>query len=231
MKNINEILFIVQVRLNSQRVPNKMIRNFAGTTLTDILLQKLVQCKNIPNHQIYLSAHEKELIDIGNNYPINIFERSYKSANVDSGIDVMFEWYNKLPYKYVVLISGCNPFLKVETIDNFVDEYLKSPHDGMFGVIKKKEYFWNKGGELLNKWPKNQDLLNTKAVETTYQAAHCLYGSLMESIGYGRWCGSWIKKNDPVLYPMDEFESFDIDYEWEFKTGELLYNEKYNKKS
>jgi len=66
LKNINEILFIVQVRLNSQRVPNKMIRNFAGTTLTDILLQKLVQCKNIPNHQIYLSAHEKELIDIVN---------------------------------------------------------------------------------------------------------------------------------------------------------------------
>ena len=226
MKNIKDVVFIVQSRLGSQRVSKKMLRDFGGTTLTDIVLTKLVNSTVIPNNQIYLSVYEKELIEIGEKYPINIFKRSYESANIDSGIDVMFEWYNKLPYKYVVMVSGCNPFLKVETIDGFVNEYLNSPYDGLFGVVEKKNYFWNKSGNLLNKWPDGQDLLNTKAVEKTYEAGHCLYGSLMESIGDGKWVGSWTKENDPVLYAVDEFESFDIDYEWQFKMGEALYEER-----
>ena len=225
MKNIKDVVFIVQSRLGSQRVPKKMLRDFNGTTLTDIVLTKLVNSTIIPNNQIYLSVYEEELIKVGEKYPINIFKRSYESANIDSGIDVMFEWYNKLPFKYVVMVSGCNPFLKIETIDGFVNEYLKSPHDGLFGVVEKKDYFWDKSGNLLNKWPNGQDLLNTKAVEKTYEAGHCLYGSLMKSIGYGKWCGSWTKKNDPALYPIDEFESFDIDYEWQFKIGEKLYGQ------
>ena len=223
MKDIKDVLFIVQARLNSQRIPNKMIRDFAGTTLTDVVLTKLMRSDIIPKNQIYLSAHEEELIEIGRRYPINIFKRSYESANCDNGIDVLFEWYNKLPYKYVVLISGCNPFLKYTTIDGFVTEYLNSKYDGMFSVIGKKDYFWNEEGQLINNWPEGQDLLNTKAVEKTYQAAHCLYGSLMKSIGEGKWVGSWNKKNDPVLYEIEEEEAFDIDYEWQFKMAQELY--------
>ena len=100
---------------------------------------------------------------------------------------MLFEWYKKLPYKYVIMISGCNPLLKCETIDTFVKDYQESKYDGLFGVIGKKEYYWDTDGELLNKWPDGQDLLNTKEVGKTYQAAHCLYGSLMSSIGDGRW--------------------------------------------
>ena len=43
MKNINDILFIVQARVNSERAPQKMIRPFAGTNLFDIALKKIKQ--------------------------------------------------------------------------------------------------------------------------------------------------------------------------------------------
>jgi len=224
MKSINDICFIVQARLNSQRVPNKMIKTFCDTTLIDIIIQKLLNCKNIPNNQIYLSVFEDELINIGNKYPINIYKRSYESANIDNGIDILFEWYDKLPYKYVILVSGCNPLLKISTIDNFVNTYLNQDDEGLFAVIKKKNYFWNSEGELLNKWPEGQDLLNTKAVDSTYEAAHCLYASRMDNIGKGKWVGNWKTKNDPVLFPINELEAFDIDYEWQFQTAQILYN-------
>lgn len=223
MKNINDICFIVQARLNSERVPKKMIRDFAGTTLTDHVLEKLVNSSLIPSSQIYLSAHENELVNIGKKYPINIFKRSYESANIDHGIEVLFEWYNKLPYKYVIMISGCNPFLKIKTIENFIKTYLSSPHDGLFSVIEKKNYFWNQKGNMLNKWPEGQDLLNTKEVESTYEAAHCLYGSRMDLIGKGKWVGDWNRKNDPVLFKVEEIEAFDIDYEWQFVLAENLF--------
>ena len=41
MKKIEDILFIVQARLESERVPRKMVKPFAGTTLLDILIDKI----------------------------------------------------------------------------------------------------------------------------------------------------------------------------------------------
>lgn len=222
MKNLNDICFIVQARLNSERVPRKMIKPFTGTTLTDLVLQKLVT-SNIPNNQIYLAVHEQELIDIGNKYPINIWKRSYESANVDKGITTLFDWWDKLPYKYVVMISGCNPLLQLETIERFVKQYIDSNHDGLFSVIEKKNYFWDTNGNLLNKWPEGQDLLNTKAVDVTYEAGHCLYASRMDSIGEGKWVGDWTKKGDIDLFPVTEMEAFDIDYGWQFNVAEQLF--------
>tara|TARA_E500000318_G_C3566908_1_gene216093 strand:+ start:1497 stop:2186 length:690 start_codon:yes stop_codon:yes gene_type:complete len=226
MKNLRDICFIVQARLNSERVPNKMVRDFSGTTLTNLVLDKLVSIESIPNHQIYLSVHEKELLDIGSKYPINIFKRSFESANVDSGITTLFEWWNKLPYKYVIMVSGCAPLLSVNTIENFIEHYLSSSHDGLFAVVEKKNYFWNKKGILLNSWPKGQDLLNTKAVEPTYEAAHTLYASKLELIGKGKWVGTWTVLNDPELFVMKEYETFDIDYEWQFLLGETIFRQK-----
>lgn len=222
MKNIKDVCFIIQARLNSERVPNKMIRNFNDSTLVDIAIQKLIE-SNAPLNQIYLSVHEPQLLEIGQKYPINIYQRSYESANVDNGIQLLFEWWNKLPFKYVIMISACNPLLKVETINSFIQTYLNDNHDGMFSVINKKNYFWSIDGNMINKWPNGQDLLNTKAVETTYEAAHCLYASKLDLIGNGKWCGSWTTLNDPVLFEVSELETFDIDYEWQFVVAEQLY--------
>ena len=41
MKDINDICILVQARLGSERVPGKMLRPFANTTLVDILFDKL----------------------------------------------------------------------------------------------------------------------------------------------------------------------------------------------
>ena len=110
----------------------------------------------------------------------------------------------------------------------FLHKIITFTFTGKFIKFGKKEYYWDTDGELLNKWPDGQDLLNTKAVGKTYQAAHCLYGSLMSSIGDGRWCGSWRKKNDPVLYPINGYEAFDIDYQWQFEIAEVMYEKNNN---
>ena len=109
MKSLNEIAVVVQARENSERVPFKMSRGIkqvplASTSLLDIVLEKLTNSDVIQNEHIYLSAHEDNLIEIGERYPINIHKRSWESANVDSGIDVLFDWWDKLPYKYVCLL-------------------------------------------------------------------------------------------------------------------------------
>ena len=65
---------------------------------------------------------------------------------------------------------------------------------------------------------------NTKAVEVTYKAAHVLYASRRDLIKDNKFMGDFQKEGGIKLYPMDELECFDIDYEWQFSLGKQLYN-------
>jgi len=221
MKKIEDVCILVQARLGSQRVPNKMLRPFAGTTLTDILFKKLKSSKVIPKNNIYFSAWEQELKDVAKKHDINIYHRSEQSANEDNSLQLIYEWHDKLPFKYVILVSACNPLLKIETIDSFVESFINSDKEGGFAVFEKKTYYWDKDGKSITDW-KGATIMNTKVVEPIYEAAHCLYASRLDVVKDGYWMDTK-SPPQPELFVMDEFEAFDIDYEWQFKLGEKIW--------
>jgi CMP-N-acetylneuraminic acid synthetase len=222
MKNVNDICIIVQARLGSQRVPGKMLRPFNGTTLVDILFNKLKSLKNLPSKNLYFSAYEEELKEVAKKHNINIFNRSKQSANSEGNpLSEIYEWHDKLPFKYVILISACNPLLKIETIDNFIESFIKSDKEGGFAVFEKKTYYWDKENNPITNWGDSR-IMNTKFVEPIYEAAHCLYASRTDIIKDGFWMDTNLPPK-PELFVMDELEAFDIDYEWQFKIGEQLY--------
>lgn len=227
MKSINNTCVIIQARVSSERCPKKMVRPFAGTTLTDIALKKLLKSKVIPKKNIFLSAYDEELKQIAIKNDINVFNRSEKSATWDGGpgshIKEIFEWWNQLPFEHVVMINACVPLLKIKTIDEFILDFINSEEDGAFGVIAKKNYFWDENFNFLT--PLNDTGLNTKKIGITYEAAHCLYGSKMKSIGGGVWMGDFSTPGGIKLLAIDEEECYDIDYEWQFKACEALYKE------
>jgi hypothetical protein len=98
----------------------------------------------------------------------------------------------------------------------------------MFGVVKKKNYYWDENDAMVTPWPKDQDVMNTKVVGVTKEAAHCLYAGKLSDIGKGIWMGKFDKPGDIELYSMDnEFEILDVDYEWQFKMCEALYGAGY----
>ena len=224
MKNINDVCVIIQARLTSERVPNKMTKPFGNTSLFEIGCKKLLDSDIIPKENIYVSVYEQELVDIANKCGVNIFNRSQESALFDGNgsVTIMYDWWDKLPFKYVVLVSVCLPFLQLETIENFYKEYLNVDKNGMLAVMRKKTYYWDENKELITKRFEKSGNMNTKVVETTYEAAHCLYAGKMELIGNGIWMGDFTK-NEIELFPIDEKECFDIDYEWQFEYGQKLY--------
>ena len=223
-KNIQDICLIVQARLGSQRVPNKMLRPFSNTTLVDILFEKLKSSKIMPLENIHFSAHEEELKEVANKHNINIFHRSEASAMSEGEpMTEIYEWHNKLPYKYVISVSACNPLLKIETINKFIESFIKSEKEGAFAVFEKKTYYWDKKGKPITNWG-GATIMNTKLVEPIYEAAHCLYASRMDIIKDGFWMDT-NSPPQPELFVMDELEAFDVDYEWQFKLGEKLYKE------
>ena len=135
---------------------------------------------------------------------------------------MIFEWHDQLPYKYVVLISACSPLLSIDTIDKFVKSYINSTEGGMFGVVSKKQYFWDCNFNLISPWPPEQKVMNTKTMGLTYESAHCLYASRMDIIKDGYWMDPRTPPQ-PELFAMNELESLDIDYEWQFELVELMY--------
>ena len=225
MKSIDKICVVVQARLNSQRIEKKMIRPFADTTLMDICIKKILDSKVVDKNGFYLSLYEGELKDIAKKYNANIFHRSRESAfSEGTPMTLMYEWWNKLPYDYCILVNACAPFLKASTIDNFIKTYMESDSDGMFGVVEKKNYFWNSNGEILT--PLTEAVMNTKTVKRTYEAAHCLYAGRMDKIGQGVWMGNFNNKEEIELFSMEEEECLDIDYEWQFQLCEQLFEAK-----
>ena len=225
-KRIDDIAVLVQARMSSERCPGKMLRPFAGSNLVDITLKKLKQSQVFPKENIILSVHEPGLIEVGLRNEVTVFERSEESSLWDGGPDAhltgMYEWWDKIPFKYVVLVNACTPLLRIETIDNFVEEYAASTSSGAFGVIDKMNYFWDENFNLLT--PLRDAAMNTKNVQTTYEAAHCLYASKLESIGDNVWMGNFNVPGEIELIPVNESECYDIDYEWQFPIVESIYN-------
>jgi len=221
MKNVKDVAIIVQARLSSQRCHMKMVKPFADTTLMDLCLEKLCKSK-IPNDKIWVSIYEPKLKAICNKYPVNIFSRSKKSAlSEGTPMTEMYEWWDKIDEKYAVLVNACAPFLSKEIIEQFYFDYCNSDKDGMFGVIEKRNYFWDKNNVFLT--PLKESVMNTKTAEIIKEAAHCLYAGKLSLIGKGLWMGDFNKHEDIKLFSVPEKECFDIDYEWQFNMAETIY--------
>lgn len=226
MKDIKDIAFIIQARTQSTRVPNKMLRPFADSSLFEIAVRKILNSSIIPKENFYLSVMDDELIQIAKKYDVNTFIRSEESTQEPVTLQKALEWYNKLPFKYFVIVNACNPLLKVETIDSFVKQFIEGKSNGLFGVFEKKTFLFNSDGQMLNRFygeDKYLATLETKFVETCYEAAHSLYAGSMEDIANGIYMGSFKTPGDPEFFVMDEIECFDIDWPWQFEVAQTLY--------
>ena len=221
-KRPDRILVIIQSRLSSKRLKNKMLLPFGGSCLFEIAVKKLANLSSVPKSSLYVSVHDKKFVEIARKYGINIYHRSYESANNDNSLQTIYEWHDKLDFDYVIKINACSPFLKVSTIDKFIKTYINQKEESLFGVIPTKDYYWNSEGKLVTPWPKNQTIMNTKAVDVTFKAAHTLYASRMDLISKNMFMGDFNKPKGIKLYPMDELECFDIDYEWQFRVAKSI---------
>ena len=220
-KNIKDICFVVNSRLGSTRVKRKMIRPFGGSSLFEIAIRKIPQSSVIPPEQFFVSVWEDELKEIAKRVGVNIFHRSEQSAKNETSLREIFEWCDKLDFKYVVVVNPCLPFMPIETIDRFVTEFLTSEHQGLFGVIRTKDYFWNKNHEMITPLGKDR-CLNTKLVEECFKVGHCLYASTMEGIRTNNYMGDYTK-NNPALFELEPEQCIDIDYQWEFDMANAYY--------
>lgn len=214
-----------------KRVPKKMIKPFAGTSLIRILLEKLLTCKNLSRDKIYLSAYENELKEVAQELGIKVYNRSWESI-CDSDtykckIEDSMRWAYEIDSEYFLQVSACNPMLNADTIDRAIEFFQNNDIDSLFSVVKRPNFFFDKNSEVLNPFHGSKEYfygLDTRLIEPVYEAAHSIYMFKTEYFRKSKDCARWsFTKNDPYLFEIPTEEAFDIDYQWQFDLAEAAY--------
>ncbi len=122
MKNI----VIIPARLNSQRLPNKLIHKIGNRYLFQIVYENIIQSKYV--HKVLLATDSYEIAEICEQLKFNyILTPDY----FQSGTDRICWAYKKLKESYdlIINVQADEPLLSSEDLDNFIQHIIDKEFD------------------------------------------------------------------------------------------------------
>lgn len=220
-----KVIALLPMKGNSERVPNKNMRNFGGAPLYHAIMKTLLASKYISKVVI---KTDSEVIakDARENFGdrVIIIDRPEKiQGDLVSMNDIIAYDLGKLEGRHFIQTHSTNPLLKTETINMAIEKYFEDfkNHDSSFGVTKVQTRFYDKDAKPINHNPK--ELLRTQDLEPLYEENSNFYiFSKQDFINAG-------KKRiglKPKIYEVNKLEAIDIDEPEDFILAELLYQHK-----
>lgn len=217
---MESIALTVPVRKNSQRVPNKLLRSFADSSLFEIYLDKL---EGTLKKYVYVVAYEQEFIDIAKRRGFKIQRRSEESANGETS-PVIHSYLKDMDEEIILMCTACCPLMKVSTLKKILEITEEKKNDPLFyGLITVKtcsNVIWDSTGNPVNK---DVRLFNTKLRKDLYIETSSIFvyrrKRFLDLGCYWDFSGP----KDPSLFVIDPRESLDIDTLFDFEITEILY--------
>ena len=156
---MKSISIVINARLGSTRVKNKLMRPFSGSSLIEIALEKLNNMYFFENR--YLAVAEEPLIALAKKYQnINVLKRH--SEAVLPGVNpqsVTFAHYLEVPSDYIFVFNPCLPMIRVETIKSAYDYFQSTNYKSYTSSVEIHDWIFDgKGNALTNKDPDNLSL-------------------------------------------------------------------------
>ena len=215
-----KIKALVVVRSGSQRVVNKNIRPFAGSSLLEI---KLNQLKRIPNIDgIVVNSNDDKMLEIASNMGCEVVKRDeYYASNQVSMSEVYRNMAENVNADVIAYINATNPLLNDRTIVQAIENYKKniSQYDSLNSAHLIKEFLFKENLPInydLRHQPRSQDLPDISALNF---AINIISREKMieckNVVGY-----------KPNIYIIDEVEATDIDNPIDFDFAEFVYKRK-----
>lgn len=219
-----KVIAVIPIKHHSSRVPHKNYRLLNGKPLYSYIIQTLTDCPSID--QIIVDTDSLVIIEgLVNLFPdVIIYERPdhLKGDNVSTNL-LLHNVVSTLELDGDLYLHThtTNPLVTINTIEACIDAYAQSnDHDSLFTVNKWHKRFYQADGTPLNHDPNN--LIPTQDLVPWYEESSTLYIVPKETLStYKRRIG--IK---PLLYPISQLESMDIDWEEDFETVEALMRHK-----
>ena len=211
---------LINARVESSRVPRKLVRPFGGTTLLQIALEKLDRMDFVEHR--YLAVADAELADLAKGYPnVEVLRRD--PAAVKKGVNpqhVTFAHYLKVPTDFILVFNPCLPFVRLDTVRNAYEYFQRTDFPSYTSAVPTGDWiFDDQGNALTNSDPLN---LTTNKNVKFFKAAHAFHfvnRRFFETHGH-HWT---FRRDDPHLIRIPEEEAVDVDTEVEFEVAEALY--------
>lgn len=216
---VAKIAVILQARLNSQRCKNKMLRNFANSSLFEIQLNKMSKLSEKSDHNFYCAIGEKPFYEVLKKHKtIKIINRNKKSVNADA-IEDVFNYLKDVSEETICFVNACAPLLNYKTLSEALQKYNELKLTSLTTVLEKKTWYFDDTFKPIN----DNSACNTKVLSPFFECTHNFHIFKKKYfIENKKYWGN--QKNDPYLFNVNLLESLDIDTEEEFMQVEKIYS-------
>lgn len=217
---MKSISIVINARLQSSRLPNKMILPFSKTTLINIALEKINNLMFFQHR--FLAIYDDQLRKEGKKYKnIEIINRDYNE--VRKGIvklEDRFLYFQSIPTDYIFLLNPCCPLTSFDTIKKAFDYFQETNYESYTSVIETRDWIFELDSNCITR--KDYTNVATNKGDVFYKATH-----MFHIVNRKRFLKDKIlwtfTKNDPHCISISEDEYVDIDNYREFKIAEYLY--------
>jgi len=217
-----KVIALLPMKGNSERVPKKNLKNFNGTPLYQIILNKLLESKIIdevivntdcPNITESIQSKYKEQVLVRNR-PDSI-RGDFVSMNkiIENDLD-------NSDGEIYIQTHSTNPLLDVISIDRALNKMLEisTSNDSIFSVTKIQARFYDINGKAINHNP--QELVRTQDLHPIYEENSCFYIFTKNSFKQSGGKRIGLK---PLMFEVDKIEAIDIDNIEDFIIAEAVH--------
>lgn len=206
-------------RLESERLPNKLVLPFGDSCLWDIACKKLSQLSK--DYDTYALCSDAKLIEIAAKYPeITIIKRDPKTSRVDGPLQYIFKDILQVPHTHMMFLNPCLAFLSCDTINKSLKSFQKNKMEYATSVKPLRNWLFKPDGSSINRI--DYTSLSTKEIPPVYQAAHCFHIFNLKEFSED---GKMLKPKHGILEVPEE-ETIDVDSRLDYEFAKWLYDQK-----
>lgn len=212
-----EIVGLIPVKGNSERVSMKNLRKFGDTSLYELKLSQLSKAEGF--EEIIVSSEEDKILSIAEKKGFGTHERDPKYSTSDVPMSDVYSYIaSEVEGENIAWINVTNPLADSDCYTNAAKEYNKMDEkfDCLLSVSEVQDYLFHDGRPVNfkpNPWPKSQDL--SGIVEMTFVINILKRQDMVE---WGSCVGS-----SPLFYHLSKIDSWDIDFQEDFDFCEMVH--------
>lgn len=141
-----KIVAFVPIKLNSQRLPGKNLKNLGDRPLCYHIMRTLL---NVPLiDKVYVYCSDMSVVDYCPKNVVYLNRDKSLDRNETLGIEIYTSFCNEVEADYYVLAHATAPFLKPTSVENALRKIINCGYDSSFSAEEIKTFCWYQGQPL-----------------------------------------------------------------------------------
>ena len=219
-----KVTFLLPMKGNSERVPNKNLKMFNGKPLFHAVIDKVIN--SIYINKIIINTDSKLIAESAlKNYKdfVSIHKRPKNIQGDFVSMNKIIEYDLENSDSDIYIQShSTSPLLSISSLDLAIKKMINNnkDFDSIFSVTKIQTRFYDKNGKPFNHDPK--DLIRTQDLDPLYEENSGFYIFTKQSFKNANNKRIGLK---PLMFEIDKIEAIDIDEPEDFKIAEIIHSQ------